>query len=455
VVQRQNTFDRPALWFGALTATSDGRFRDGALRSGAGCFVRDVSGRRYLDARSALWNAALGHGNQRIVGAMTQQLSELPVAQLIRHEQPTRLALEYAERLVGVLPANLAHVRFCTTGAQAVEGAVLLSRFVRRAQGQPDRTEVIALWDGYHGIGGLASGLTGEAALHGTQVPLAPGVHHVPPLDFAAMRQAVERIGTDRVTAVLMEPVLGTGVVQLPGGYLRQVREMCDEYGVHLILDEVSTGFGRTGSLTAAQRLGVDADMMLLSKGITAGYAPLAAIAVTGEVCEAALRAESVFPHGSTSDGHPVSLAAGMAVLDELADGSVLANVAERGAQLTAALTALGRQLPAIRSVHGPGLMLAVTLTAQDGTPLDAAAMTRIKQSCLEHGLLVSICENMIILTPPLVISADEVDLLVDMLAAGVRAVTGPRAPGAGPEAAPPLAQVAGGRVGKAENARS
>lgn len=415
----------PSFWFSALSSTtdrSDTGYRPRAIVSGRGCFVRDVAGNEYLDARSALWNAALGYGNQRIVDAMTRQLAELPVAQVIRHDQPTRIALDYADRLVATLPGELAHVRFCTTGAQAVEGAVLLSRFVRRQTGEPDRTHVIAQWNGYHGIGGLASGLTGESPLHEQQTPLAPGVHHIPAGDFDALRAMIDRVGRDRVTAVVLEPVLGTDVVELSAEFLHRSQRLCRTMGIHLILDEVSTGFGRTGSLTVAGRLGLAPDMLVLSKGITSGYAPLSAIAVTADVLQAAISVPgNVFPHGSTSDGHPVALAAATAVLDELADGHVLGNVTARGTQLTTAIRALSDRLPAVRAVHGPGLMVAVELADQTGAQPTADTMFAVKQSCRDAGLLVSISNHMVLLTPPLVITAPEIELLVTLLEQGVR----------------------------------
>jgi len=413
---------RPALWFSALSGSSDRAFADRALVAGHGCFVRDVAGREYLDARSALWNASLGYDNRRVIEAMTRQLSELPVAQIIRHDQPTQVALNYAERLMAVLPANLAHVRFCTTGAQAVEGAVFLSRFIRLLDGQQDRSEVLALRDGYHGTGGLASALTGEQPLHELMAPLAPGVHHVAAGDPAALREAIRRVGPRRLTAVIMEPVLGTDVVELPAAYLRQVHSLCRAEGIHFILDEVSTGFGRTGGLTVAGRLGLEPDMLLLSKAITSGYAPLSAIAVTEEVLERSIAVPgTTFPHGSTSDGHPVAIAAASAVLDELADGGVLAGVAARGDQLRSAIADLRSLAPAVRGVHGPGLMIAVELADAGGQPLIGPAMARIKESCRQEGLLVSISSNMVLLTPPLVITSAECDLLVELLGKGLR----------------------------------
>lgn len=415
---------RPALWFSALSGGSDDSFRDRALRSGQGCFVRDVSGRSYLDARSALWNAALGYGNRRIIEAMSRQLAELPVAQIIRHDQPTEAALSYAERLMTVLPGHLAHVRFCTTGSEAVEGAVFLSRFIRILDKQPDRTEVVALWDGYHGTGGLASALTGERPLHEMQGPLVPGVHHVPAGDAAALRDAIRRIGAGRLTAVIMEPVLGTDVVELTPDYLHEVQRMCQADDIHFVLDEVTTGFGRTGSMTVTGRLGLTPDMILLSKGITSGYAPLSAIAVTDDVQARSLAVPgAIFPHGSTGDGHPLAMAAGAAVLDEMEDGAVLANVAARGEQLTS--TFRGLDLPAIGGVHGPGLMLAVELVDADGSPLSAQQMASVKDRCREAGLLVAISNHMVVVTPPLIITPAECDLLVERFARGVEQAAG------------------------------
>ena len=405
-----------SLWFSALTTNSDQNYRDRALAAGHGCWVTDVRGRDYLDARSALWHATLGYDNQNVIDAITRQLHRLPIGQIIRHDQPPHVDLDYADRLAAVLPQRLTHIRFCTTGAQAVEGAVLLSRFVNH------RTHVIALWDGYHGIGGLASSLTGEQPLHAIQgAPV--GVHHVPAGDLDALRDTVERVGPERITAVLMEPILGTGFVELGKSYLDAVAELCHRHGIHLILDEVTTGFGRSGSLTVAGTLDVAADMVVLSKGITAGYLPLAAIAVTAEIAGAAMSAGALFPHGSTSDGHPLAIAAADAVLTELTDGAVLARVASIGAQLTDAVRERADDHPTIARVHGPGLMVAVSLVDTNGTPLAASAMASVKDACRDAGLLVSLCGNMVMLTPPLIITEVEADLIADRLYDGILSV--------------------------------
>jgi len=400
------------LWFSALTAkTSPDDVRDRALVSGDGCHVTDAAGRRYLDARSALWNASLGYSNTAVADAVRTQLGELPVAQSIRHDQPPRVALRYAERLIAALPDHLRHVRLTTTGSQAVEGAIFLSRFTRS---DPDRTQVIAQHDGYHGIGGLATAVTGEPDLHELHGPLVPGVHHVRPWDLDDLRATLDRVGPDRVTAIVLEPILGTGVLEAPPGHLEEVQRLCREHGIHFVLDEVSTGFGRTGSLTVTGELGLRPDVLLLSKGISSGYAPLAAIVTTAEVLAAALaRPDAVLPHGSTADGNPVSAAAGLAVLDELADGRVLENVRARGDQLSARLA----ELPAVLRVRGRGLMLGVDLD------LTAEAVAELRLRCREAGLLVSTAGSTMILTPPLVITAEECDELVGIVSASLAPV--------------------------------
>jgi adenosylmethionine-8-amino-7-oxononanoate aminotransferase len=198
---------------------------------------------------------------------------------------------------------------------------------------------------------------------------------------------------------------------------------LCHENGIHLILDEVTTGFGRSGHLTITGAFGIDADMVVLSKGITAGYAPLAAIAVTSRIASTAMSAGALFPHGSTSDGHPLAIAAADAVLTELTDGGILNRVNPMGARLTDALRAGAADDPAITRIHGPGLMVAVTLLDSTGTPLDAPTMTAIKDACREGGLLVSLCGNMVVLTPPFILSEEEADLIAERFYTGARSV--------------------------------
>ncbi|HET8643419.1 MAG TPA: aminotransferase class III-fold pyridoxal phosphate-dependent enzyme, partial [Pseudonocardiaceae bacterium] len=376
-----------ALWYNTLTheAASSGSINQTAMVHGEGCRVVDAAGRSYLDGRAGLWNATLGYSNQRIGAAIAEQARRLPVAQLIRYDQPPAIALEYARRLVEVLPGELSHVRFGCTGSQATEGAVLLSRFVRTVAGERERTHVIAFRYSYHGTGGLANALSGERPLHALSCPLAPDVHHVPAWDLAALREAVERIRPERVSCLIAEPILGTDVREAPPGMLAEIRELCTELGIHLILDEITTGFGRTGSIAAFERTGVIPDLAVFSKGMSSGYQPLSAVVASQAIFDAALAVPGFeFPHGSTADGHPLAMAAGIAVLDELADGTVFANVTERGAALTGRLRALIGHTPYVHEVRGAGLMIGVELRDAAGQPVAAAGMAAVRQACTE-----------------------------------------------------------------------
>jgi adenosylmethionine-8-amino-7-oxononanoate aminotransferase len=409
-----------ALWSGALDHDPQARaaILDTALVRGEGARVQDARGRWYLDARSAMWNGTLGYSNTQVIDAMHRQLLALPVGQVIRYEQPPRVSLEYARELVLALPGALSHVRFGSTGSQMTASAVLLSRFVRKVLDEPQRTKVIAFHRSYHGTGAIAGHLSGERQLHALQAPLGPDVHHARPWSMDALRTALDRHGPEHVTAVVVEPVMGTGVVPAPPGMLAELRGLCDRHGLHLIADEITTGFGRTGHLSATLAAGVEPDMLVLGKGITSGYFPLAALVVRSALFDQATsRPEYVFPDVSTADGHPVAMAAGLAVLDQLSDGAIYENVRAVGARLRARLAELQASDPSIADVRGAGLMIGVELR-RDGQPLGAGEMRRVRLRAQEHRLLVTTTNNTVNLMPPLVLTDDEADEVADRLAA-------------------------------------
>ena len=296
---------------------------------------------------------------------------------------------------------------------------------------------MLAFRDGYHGTGGLATHLTGEPWMHEAQAPLVPGVHHVEQWDLEALRETIERVGPERLTAFVLEPILGTDVLPAPPGYLEAAQDLCAGLGIHFVLDEVTTGFGRVGVLAETARLGLRPDMLVLSKGITSGYAPLSAIATTRTILDQALaRPGIVFPHGSTADGHSVSVAAAVAVLDELEDGRILRNAVERGEELTERLNALRDELPLVWDVRGRGLMIGVELRDAGGRPLPVQTMRALRLAARDAGLLLSTSNTTVILMPPLVVSSEECEQLVSVLAACLRPIAGQR--GARPAVAVP-----------------
>jgi adenosylmethionine-8-amino-7-oxononanoate aminotransferase len=399
---------------------------------GKGIRVRDRGGRWYLDARSCLWHATLGYGHEGVENAIRRQLATLPIATGLAYGRPAAVTIEYANALAARLPEGLRRIRFANSGSQIVEMAVMVSRYHRRLSGDPQRTNVIALWQSYHGAGPGASALTGSLLYHMNSGPLAGDVHHAAPPSSSdetradAVRAKVEELGADSVTAVMVEPVLGNLGLALSPGYLRDLAALCAETGIHLILDEVSTGFGRVGALSRGLDVGVRPDMLLFGKGITAGYLPFAAMAVSERIYRDAFTPRDGVPflHGSTSDGHPLGASAGLAVLEALDEDDLLAGATARGELLRSVLRATGERHAVVAGVDGVGMMVRVLVAKDDGTPLDPGEQVAIPQGevptlhrrCEQAGLLVSMGPNCLILAPPLVTTEDECLEIADLL---------------------------------------
>ncbi|HEX4725592.1 MAG TPA: aminotransferase class III-fold pyridoxal phosphate-dependent enzyme [Pseudonocardiaceae bacterium] len=409
---------------------------DRFLTEGRGSHVRDRAGRWYLDARSSMWHVTLGYSCEPVKAAMRRQLDTLPTSTVLRFEQPPQVAVDYAAALAAALPAPLNHVRFGSTGTQMTEQAVMLSRFYRRMHGEPDRCHAIGLYGSYHGSGPLATALSGVPVMHDYSAPVDSHVGHIPrpdgscggdaDCDGSCVRPLVElidRIGADLVTAVIVEPVLGTYVQQLTGHYLRRVTHECRTRGIHVIADEVTTGMGRTGALTATERVDIVPDMVVLGKGISAGYFPLAALVVADSIFDALAAPEHrlSFPNGSTSDGHPLGMAAGLAVLDVLTAPGFLAGVDETGRRLADCLAAELSDVDAFGGVQGAGLMLAVDLVHDDGTPWTAGETDRLRLACADNGLLTSYAPGILPLLPPLTLTDDECGELAAKLGTALR----------------------------------
>jgi adenosylmethionine-8-amino-7-oxononanoate aminotransferase len=401
-----------------------------ALVRGHGVRVQDAGGRWYLDARSSLRTLTLGYSHPRVVQAVRQQVEQLPYATTVGYFRPSSVAVEYADELARQMPPSLRHVRFGNCGSQMTDTALLLSRFVRRLRGEHERTEVIALEHAFHGSGAGPSALSGDPYLHEKCRPLlTPSVHHVPPpgpgeadAGVAAVAELIDRIGAERVTAVFLEPVLGRTTTILPDRYVRGVGDLCRRAGIHLVFDEVSTGMGRTGAITRASQLGVVPDLLVLSKGMTSGYVPTAALLLADGIFDDIKDMPFPgFPVGSTTDGHPVAMAAGLAVLHVLTHDRILENVLDRGDQLRVGIERLRRRHAAIGPVRGVGLMTLVELVERDGSPWEFPKIESFRLLAESYGLLMLTQAKGIELAPPLILSADECDEVVELLDRALR----------------------------------
>jgi adenosylmethionine-8-amino-7-oxononanoate aminotransferase len=418
---------------------------------GEGSWIWDVDGHKLIDGVGGLWSANLGFGRREIRDAIVEQLDELAFYNIFRGTTHAR-AIELSERLVGLMAEDgVGAAFFSNGGSDAVEGALKLARQYWKIRGQADRTKFISLRQGYHGVhfGGMS--VNGNTNFRRNYEPLLPGCFHVDtpwlyrnpytqdPLELGRIcAELLEREivfqGPDTVAAFIAEPVQGAGgVIVPPPNYWPLVRKICDKYGVLLIADEVVTGFGRTGHMFGTRLWGVQADMWCLAKGISSGYVPLGATAVSAKVAEVFSSSDSGFAavtHGYTYSAHPVAAAAALATLDILGREDVLGNVRTQGAHLLKRLQALGERSALIGDVRGTGLMVAIEMVADKRTKAPfgrgAKEVTEVAREAYRLGAMVRTSGPNIILSPALTISRDEVDFLCDMLEAAFTKVGGP-----------------------------
>lgn len=420
-----------------------GRDRRPLIDRAEGVYMWDVHGRRYIDGSSGPMVSNLGHGNSRVLEAMRAQMDRATFAYRLHFEnEPAEtLGREVAARM----PGDLDRVFFVSGGSEATESCLKLARSWACATGRDSRWKVVSRFPSYHGstLGALA--VTGYDPL---TVPYAPMLREMPKipaprcyldrddldpeargLRYADMlAEAIEREGPESVLAFIMEPVGGasTGALVAPDSYYGRVREICDHYGILLIFDEVMSGAGRTGRFLAGEHWGVVPDLVALSKGFAAGYAPLGAMVAPRRLTEPVLDAGG-FPHGYTYAGNPLACAAGLAVLRELDAGGLIAAAEARGATLMRRLAGLKARFPFIGDVRGKGLLTAIELVADRETmavlPPELHAHARVVELAYERGLIVysrrtrgGTQGDHIMVCPPLIVSEAQLDELVEAL---------------------------------------
>ncbi|SMG26945.1 acetylornithine aminotransferase apoenzyme [Corynebacterium pollutisoli] len=367
------------------------------LVSGKGATVEDSQGRVHIDLLAGIAVNALGHGHPAIVEAVTHQLSQLGHVSNLFASGPVMQAAATLKERVG---DDSARVFFCNSGGEANEAAFKLARLTGRSR-------ILAAVHGFHGrtMGSLA--LTGQPDKRKAFEPLPTGVEFYPYGDVEYLTKLVETNPSD-VAAIFLEPVQGeTGVVPAPAGFLQAVRDLCDEHGILMVCDEVQTGVGRTGDFFAFQHDRVLPDVITMAKGLGGGI-PIGATIARGKAAELFQPGA----HGTTFGGNPVACAAANAVLG-IVDDEFCAEVREKGAYFAEKLTAIG----GVDHVRGRGLMLGVVLEKP-------VAKEAVKQG-FDHGLILNApAEDIIRLTPPLIISHDEMDAAVEKLSALINDLT-------------------------------
>jgi len=364
------------LW---MHFTRMGAYKDHELPiivRGEGSYVYDQNGKRYLDGLSALFCVNAGHGRAELGEAAARQAKELGFYTNWTFAHP--LSIELAARIAALAPGDLNRVFFTSGGSEAVESAIKLSRNYHRARGEGTRYKLIARQTAYHGTTMGALIATGIPAIRSQFEPLPPGGCHVANtnsyrnpewLDPAeAIAERIEFEGPENVAAVILEPVQNSGgCFTPPEGYFQRVREICDEYGVLLVSDEVICSWGRIGTYFGSERYGYQPDIVTTAKGITSAYAPMGAVIASDKVFEPFSEGSSMFAHGLTFGGHPVSAAVAMANLDIFENEDLCGRVQEHEGEFRAMLEGL-RDLPIVGDVRGAGYFHAIELVKDQET---------------------------------------------------------------------------------------
>lgn len=417
---------------------------------GEGCYLYDDTGKQYLDASGGAAVSCLGHGDQVIINAVKAQLDQLAYAHTgFFTSQP---AEDLADLLIANAPGDLDRVYLVSGGSEAMEAALKLARQYFVEKGEPNRGRVIARKQSYHGntMGALSAG--GNAWRRAQFGPLLIDMSHIDPCYEYRLRDDDEtpeeygiraanlleeellRVGPETVMAFAAEPVVGatSGALTAAPGYFKRIREICDQYGILLILDEVMCGMGRTGSLFACEQEGISPDILCIAKGLGAGYQPIGAMLCSRQVYAAIESGSGFFQHGHTYLGHPTAAAAGLAVVTALLDRDLVARAKSQGEKLMAALQSAFGQHPNVGDIRGRGLFQGIELVADRETkaPFDPSRKIagKIKAAAFEAGL---ICYPMsgtidgqngdhVLLAPPFIISDEQIDELVTKLSGAI-----------------------------------
>jgi beta-alanine--pyruvate transaminase len=390
-------------------------------------------GRQVLDGTAGLWCVNAGHCRPLITEAIREQAGELDYAPAFQLGHPK--AFELANRLIDLAPDNMAHVLYTNSGSESVETALKVALAYQRVKGQGSRTRLIGRERGYHGVnfGGISvGGIVSNRKMFGT---LLTGVDHLPHTHLPAknaftkgipehggdLADELERIVTlhdaSTIAAVIVEPVSGsTGVLIPPKGYLQRLREICTKHGILLIFDEVITGFGRLGAPFAAQYFDVKPDIMVTAKGLTNGVIPMGAVFVTAEIHDAFMQGPEhmiEFFHGYTYSGNPIASAAALGTLDTYKEEGLLTRASEIAPYWEEKLHSL-RDCPNVIDIRNLGLIGAIELKPIDGEPTKRAFNAFL--NAYNDGLLIRTTGDIIALSPPLIITHEQIDELFDKL---------------------------------------
>lgn len=418
------------------------------VHAAAGCELTDIEGKRVLDAVGGLWNVNLGYSCDPVKKAIRDQLDELPYYSSFRGTTTSPLIELSFEIVEWFKPDGMSRAFFTSGGSDSVESCLRLARQFHKLNGQPERSKFISLKKGYHGTHFGAASINGNSNFRRNYEPLLPGCFHIPaPWTYrnpfgtedsaeiakrcaALLEDEIAFQGADTIAAFIMEPVLGAGGVIVPHeSFMGMVRAICDKHGILLIADEVITALGRTGAWSGSRLWNVQPDLMSTAKAITNGYFPFGAVLINDKLVaafESDKTGKASIGHGYTYSGHPVGAAAALATLAETRRLNVAANAATRGDELLAGLQKLKARHELVGDVRGKGLMCALELVSDRAkkTPAGKDTVQKVFDGAYAEGVMIRTSGNAIILSPPLVITAQDVQRILHALDKGLASAT-------------------------------
>ncbi len=408
------------------------------ITEGRGVYVFDRDGTRYLEGVAGLWRATLGFSEERLMQAAVRQFQKLPFYGSFNH-RTHNVALELAERLIAVAPLPMAKVFFANSGSEANETAIKLAWYYHTVLGQPEKRKLLAHDKGYHGVTIGAASATGLPHLHqGFGLPL-PVVRHVPSPSLYHLGDSgeseeefgrrlasnVERIildeGPETIAAFIAEPILGAGGLIIPPySYYANVQPILRKYDILFLVDEVITGFGRTGNMFGSQTFDLQPDMISLAKGLSASYLPISALLINERINDALLMGSTkygTFGHGFTYSAHPVSAAVALEVLNIYEERDIVGQVRHQSDVLADAVSAY-KDHPLVGDVRTLGLLAGIELVAErePRTPFAKSRKMgmRLIERAQEHGVILRAMGDTIVFAPPLIISKQEISEMLD-----------------------------------------
>lgn len=409
------------------------------IEKGEGVYLYDITGKKYIDAMSSLWNVNIGHGNKELGEVAKQQMDQLAFSSCFTTFSH-RPAILLAEKIASIAPEGLNAVFFTSGGSESNDSAVKLVRHYWIIQGQPERRKIISLSRGYHGVAAASTSVTGIPEFWGMAGHMMTDFIHAKTHyqrgteeSIASIRKVIEEVGPETIAAFIAEPVQGAGGVLIPPeDYFKEIRKLCDEYGILFIADEVICGFGRTGKMFGIENFGVTPDLMTFAKGVTSGYIPLGGVIVSDHVHNVLKeKSKGTLFHGFTYSGHPTAAAVALKNIEIIEREGLVENSRKMGEVLLERFKEIKEKLNIVGEVRALGLLGAVELVEDPETNKRFAPELKVAPRVIEelHQRGV-ICRSVsyegtdiICFSPPLIMNEEQINDMVEKLYESILAV--------------------------------